>query len=503
MNLLYAIRTKNEQDIYLQGLMDLRPIKKRRNVVKIDRGKEIIYFIKTADATKLRVCRKAFESLHAITTSRVKRLVTLLKNNAVPKDMRGRTPGSRRCMEGSVVQLIKEHIESYPVKVTHYGDCSKKYLSAELDVKTMFNMFLTKYPELTGKVKYPFYWKNFKENYNFSFGRPQVDVCCKCEELSQKLKNPTLNENAKRHAAAEKLIHVRRAKKFYKKMDSVRKLCREKNDVAALSFDYMQNLPLPHIPVQEIFYYRQLWLNEFCIHNLKDDTANFYSYHEGLGHKGPNEVCTFLWMYIQNQIPSEVKTLYLFSDGCVGQNKNHTVVRFLMSLTAMGRFDEIYHFFPQRGHSFLPCDRDFGCVKRKLKKYDRIYVPSEYESVIFKASLEGKYKIVTIKSSDILNFVGWWQKFYKKTCLSVNSQGKNVPKEQKVTFQVSTYSQFAYKSAKPGYVQVREFIDGLVIHDFYLRKGACARALPTHNAYAEGKVPINEKKITDIKKVQN
>lgn len=40
-------------------------------------------------------------------------------------------------------------------------------------------MFLTKYP--TSNIKYEYYNKYFRENFNLSFGRPQVDTCCKCE----------------------------------------------------------------------------------------------------------------------------------------------------------------------------------------------------------------------------------------------------------------------------------------------------------------------------------
>ncbi|KAJ8892575.1 hypothetical protein PR048_005156 [Dryococelus australis] len=40
--------------------------------------------------------------------------------------------------------------------------------------------------------------------------------------------------------------------------------------------DYMQNLPLPNIPEQEVLYYRQLWVCEFGVHDIKSITANGY-----------------------------------------------------------------------------------------------------------------------------------------------------------------------------------------------------------------------------------
>ena len=63
-------------------------------------------------------------------------------------------------------------------------------------------------------IKYEYYNKVFKENFDLKFGRPQVDTCCVCEQLTIKLKNKDLNDAAKRVAAAELIVHKRRAKKF-------------------------------------------------------------------------------------------------------------------------------------------------------------------------------------------------------------------------------------------------------------------------------------------------
>lgn len=116
----------------------------------------------------------------------------------------------------------------------------------------------------------------------------------------------------------------------------------------------MQNLPLPNIPAQEIFYMRKLWLNVFCIHDLKANKATIYLYHEGKANKSPDEVCSLLLYYIKNEVPSTVKHLLLFSDDPSSQNKNHMVVRFLMNLCDKGIFNTGTHYFPIRGHSFLP-----------------------------------------------------------------------------------------------------------------------------------------------------
>ena len=61
-----------------------------------------------------------------------------------------------------------------------------------------------------------------------------------------------------------------------------------------------------------------------------------YSYHKGKAKKGGNEVCSFLYHYIQKHIPEHVNELHLFSDGCAGQNKNHIMIRFCLTLVSTG-----------------------------------------------------------------------------------------------------------------------------------------------------------------------
>ncbi|KAF2892982.1 hypothetical protein ILUMI_13193, partial [Ignelater luminosus] len=93
--------------------------------------------------------------------------------------------------------------------------------------------------------------------------RPQVDTCITCEQLSVKLKSTNLSDNVKRTVAVELMVHTRRAKTFYSKLSTIKDLGQNQKEVAAITFDLMQNLPLPNILVQDMFYLRQLCQNKF------------------------------------------------------------------------------------------------------------------------------------------------------------------------------------------------------------------------------------------------
>lgn len=63
------------------------------------------------------------------------------------------------------------HTEKFEVHENALWEQNKN-LDARLDVAKMHNMFVSDNPDLKDKVKYSFYYKYFKENLSFCFGRP-------------------------------------------------------------------------------------------------------------------------------------------------------------------------------------------------------------------------------------------------------------------------------------------------------------------------------------------
>lgn len=270
-----------------------------------------------------------------------------------------------------------------------------------------------------------------------------------------------------------------------------------------LCVDYMQNLQLPQVPVQETFYLRQLTINVFNIHNISNDQGMFYLYHEGLAKKRPNEVGSFLMDYIENMVGNDVKQLHIFSDGTGGQNKNHTLVRLFLALVERGRFDIVKHYFPIRRYSYLPCDRDFSVVKRKIKKVDRIYTMKEYaELLLHSTNITDKFLVKMVDTADIKDLNSWWPNHYKRNVNSTETMARNVPRESKQKFNISTFKEFEYSAESKGEVKAKTFIGGLQQHTFSLKKTQTTPDLPTTPAYT-AKVPINRKKIDDLKKFKN
>ena len=130
------------------------------------------------------------------------------RDGRVPIDKRGKNQ-SGNAKSGLVIDLIVQHIASFPVKTAHYTSKEYRYLNEKLNILIMYKLFKEVHPEQN--VKYSYYKKIFKEQFSLSFGRPQVDTCSTYKELDTKIKSKFLNERAKRLALAEKTVHKKRA----------------------------------------------------------------------------------------------------------------------------------------------------------------------------------------------------------------------------------------------------------------------------------------------------
>uniref|UniRef100_A0A1B6L2H9 DUF7869 domain-containing protein n=3 Tax=Cicadellinae TaxID=33370 RepID=A0A1B6L2H9_9HEMI len=368
----------------------------------------------------------------------------------------------------------------------------------------MWQMYQEKHPQVIPKVSLSFFWQYYHDNFNYPFGRPQVDVCSTCEELNIKIKSPNLNDVAKRVAVAELLVHKAKSKKFYSALQHEQsEEGKNEKHVLSLAFDYMKTISIPKLPVQELYYMRQISVNVFGIHNLKDNKTTIFLYHEGVAKKSPNEVCSFLNEYLKS-VSDQYTELRLFSDNCSGQNKNQALSRLCLYLTDSGRFRKVTQYFPLRGHSFLPCDRDFGIISKALKKNDRIFTVHEITQIILQCSSRfDKFTVHEVSSDVVFDFKKWQGIFYKKSCVSQETKGKQTKKEDKVSFQISSLFMFEYNSDSKGCIKAYPNINGIVSHTFLMSKTKEAVCPPANLAYPENRVPIKKPKIEDIKKLRS
>ncbi|DAZ92435.1 TPA: hypothetical protein N0F65_000219 [Lagenidium giganteum] len=91
--------------------------------------------------------------------------------------------------------------------------------------------------------------------------------------------------------------------------------------------------------------------------------------------KGSNEVVSMMDKYprdanIYDDTRSGGKCWEVFADNCAGQNKNNTVIMFLLFLTHAKHLNEAKLLFFVTGHTKNNCDRGFGNIKRRYARRD-------------------------------------------------------------------------------------------------------------------------------------
>ena len=256
-----------------------------------------------------------------------------LESVCPPLDGRGKHSRHVKVPE-SIRKQIDEHIRSFPVMKSHYSRAKqnkrRKYLSPLLNVAEMHDLYLKKYEPDAAKpiVSYSYYLKYFNENFNISYGYPRADTCGTCDALNIEIK--AAGDAQKVFLQSQRENHLRQAENFYASLRTNTRLAKLNAHIATVTFDFQQNLPLPHIPVGEVFYMRQLWLYVFGVHECGSNRASMYSWSEFIAGKGSNEVVSCLDNFFCS-LPEEVTSLYLYSDGCPGQNKNSTVLQYLFT----------------------------------------------------------------------------------------------------------------------------------------------------------------------------
>ena len=80
---------------------------------------------------------------------------------------------------------------------------------------------------------------------------------------------------------------------------------------------------------------------------------------------------------MRSSIPDTLRTLYVFTDGCRGQNHNHTMVDYLQTLVLSDRFDKVVHRLP-----VLPCDSDIGVIEKFPRKKEVVELHSGREDML-------------------------------------------------------------------------------------------------------------------------
>ena len=291
-----------------------------------------IYSVRLSTENSIQVCKKTFQTAHAITKRRVENVcVKLVSGVLFSGDGRGKHDNRPNRMDESLKDQIREHIGSYPSQESHYSRSSnrkRKYLSEGLSIARMYRQYLEKYePNVSNgeqpQVKEYLYRKIFNEEFNIGFGYPRSDTCEKCDLLCDLLKvsiSAAQSENEREHFQPHLAEHQDKASQGYLSLHTDSVLAKDDPEALVIAFDLEQNVQVPTLTHSSMFYLRQLWVYNFGIHLCSDESAFLCVWDESIAGRGSSKIASCLLEYLSQNNPS-VKKFTCYSDSCLARTR--------------------------------------------------------------------------------------------------------------------------------------------------------------------------------------
>jgi hypothetical protein len=383
-----SLSTHHEQYELLKGLV----IPKNKYVKR----QQFNYFIEVSNDNNTKresVCQYAFLNIMGLKQSSLRKKVQNKRNES--EDKRGKHQNNNKKIPDFVIRDINDFLQNLPTEQSHYVKNDRKYLSTDFgSVANVHRVFIDIFPEYLKIVNY----NKFLEIFNaskISFKAPGKDLCGTCEQFKSDILNAKQLKNNCAEIEKKFKEHKISANYFYMLRKDITKKFKYDKSHAILSFDFEKNLPLPVTNINKEYYLRQLWVQNFGIHDIKLSKACMFLYAENYAGKGPNEVISFIDYFIKYKLSKETEVLHLFCDNCFSQNKNKYLWLYFNQIVKSSTLDEINIYYPTPGHSFLPCDSDFGLIEKSRKK-EKIFLPSQYVNIIKNANLKNPNEVIYV-----------------------------------------------------------------------------------------------------------
>ena len=423
----YAIGDYNAQNAFLFGLISQNEcsdiyVKKRVNKNTSRRHVSFIYHVKNCNGRQIRVCSKGFCDVFGISKRRLstargdRKNVSESLNDGKDSEHEESPPISsklsphvdRRGKHGNYKHKISEedkksvieHIKKFPLYVSHYcrKKSQKKYIRAVKSVAEMYRLYEDERKAVNKNcVSYDIYRTIFNTRFNIGFKMPYTDTCKVCDAWLAKEEDII---------PLDIRLHQTQATAAYSLLSKFRSECLEENcDYCLITYDLQKALPTPKIPTGIVFYLRQLWVYNLGIHVCNKKTAFMCMWPENIASRGASEIASCLFKVLR--VPENVlnkRKLRFFSDSCSAQNKNNILYYMYYALVMMGMFDCIEHYYLVPGHTFLPSDRDFGTIEKRIRKTDYVFTPNDWFRLVETSRVKNPFQVLRMKTEDFKNF---------------------------------------------------------------------------------------------------
>ena len=155
-------------------------------------------------------------------------------------------------------------------------------------------------------------------------------------------------------------LHLRKGDIFTQQMKEISKLATDETySHRVICMDFQKNIPLPLTGVWQEYYKRQLWVHNFCIHDIVQDKATICFSTQSIMLQRIQMKSYLAWMIA---FPTSILLSYL----------NYVCNTNILT--------SVYVYYPIR----MPCDHDFGRIEQKKRgiKVDARVMTIKYPNFI-------------------------------------------------------------------------------------------------------------------------
>lgn len=133
------------------------------------------------------------------------------------------------------------------------------------------------------------------------------------------------------------------------------------------------------------------------------DDAFMCIWDESITGSGGNEIASCLLKVVSHPNFPKRKNLVIWSDNCIGQNKNKIILMLLIYLVSKSIYEKVEQKFLISGHSYLACDRYFTLIERR-KRVVKNYTPEDIGNMIAEARHQRPFNVIHMQKHDFKDF---------------------------------------------------------------------------------------------------
>ena len=145
-----------------------------------------------------------------------------------------------------------------------------------------------------------------------------------------------------------------------------------------LHLDFHKNIQIPKLSSQDAYYKKRLTTRLFGIFHANHKVLHAYIYPSTVGGEGPDEVISFLDLFLKRSQTAGFEHLVLWADNCPAQFKENYLFFYCNYLVKTNRFSRVDLKFLLAGHTYAICDRRFASIETATKRFETIETPADW-----------------------------------------------------------------------------------------------------------------------------